>query len=314
MLYAPTADAKEDWVRDIQKAITGDFPQEHKDKQVLKQGQDLVKGDSDAVKKISKKKRAEAEQQQSDDNSAEDEEQEEEKEKPVAKERKKRQSKKDKKPEVSPTSALLLDLLGPTTPATTPGLVGLAPLPAASGNPFLSSANPFSAPTNIYSSGSGTQVPGVGLGGTFTAPSIYGSNGGTSAAGFSNTSPFGTSAYGTPPIAGIGLNPNPVGGASMFGGGTVSSNPFAPTGQPSFSGGATGNPFLSGGVGVGVGVNVGGVGNGTNSLSVFGGASMNPSFGVPSSTPSGANPFGVPTSSAPSNPFLNSATPTGGFF
>jgi len=294
MLYAPTPDAKEDWVKDLQRAIKGEFAQEEKDKKVLKQGQDLVK-DGDGVKKISKKKRAEAEQQQSED-SAEEEEQEE---KP--KERKKRPKKEKKPAEVSPTNALLLDLLGPTSPTnSSPGLnlgVGLA---GTSGNPFLSGANPFSAaPTNIYSSGSGTQ-PVLNA---YAAPNIYGSNGGTSAnAGFSNTSPFGApTGYATPP-----------GGASLYGGGPAS-NPFAPSGSSgSFSaGGTSGNPFLGGGGGgsIGVGVNMGGVGNGNNSLSVFG--NPNPSFGAPAANPN-ANPFGVPSSSA--NPFMNSGTPNGGFF
>ena len=46
-------------------------------------------------------------------------------------------SKKEKKPEVSPTNALLLDLLGPTAPAPALTMGGLTPLPAT-GNPFLS--------------------------------------------------------------------------------------------------------------------------------------------------------------------------------
>jgi len=82
MLYAPTGDGKEDWVRDLKKSIAGDFPQEQKDKQLLKQGQELTRkrDDSDTVKKISKKKRAEAEEQRSEEESGSGEEEKEEKE------------------------------------------------------------------------------------------------------------------------------------------------------------------------------------------------------------------------------------------
>ena len=68
MLYAPSSELRDDWVRDLHRAIEGDFPQEQKDKELQKQGNELTKkrDDGDTVKKISKKKAAEQQSEDSD--------------------------------------------------------------------------------------------------------------------------------------------------------------------------------------------------------------------------------------------------------
>jgi len=319
MLYAPTSDAKEDWITDLKRSIGGDFPQEQKDKQLQKQGQDLVRkrDDSEPVRKVGRKKKGEEEEKsEGSDSNGEAEGQEEEAPKS---EKKKRKPKKDKK--ADPTNTLLLDLLGPSTIASTPLTMGTSGMGAPGGNPFLAqgASNPFGAPTSgIYLSGSGVSTGGVGTGGTF------GSNPGV---GYSS-SPFGTP---TTSFGGTGSAPSTFGstGGNPFGAGTNPTNSFgAPAANP-FMGG----PSMTGGLGGGLGTGLGGtssmgVGTGygqpNNSISVFGstggtgsfgasgaspfGVSATPTFGAPS-----ANPFGGPAASAASNPFLN-PNPSGGFF
>jgi len=95
MLYAPTSDLKEDWIRDLQRAISGDFPQEQKDKSIAKQGQELTKKrDEDVVRKIHRKKKGEEEEEEDDDQSNDQEPEPEQEAKPEKKERKKGKKKK----------------------------------------------------------------------------------------------------------------------------------------------------------------------------------------------------------------------------
>jgi len=98
MLYAPTAEAKEDWINDLRRAISGDFPQEQKDKQLQKQGQEVLRkrDDSEPVKKVAKKKRgADAEEEKSDGSEQSNGEAEQEEEAPKV-EKKKENLKKRK--------------------------------------------------------------------------------------------------------------------------------------------------------------------------------------------------------------------------
>jgi len=331
MLYAPTAEGKEDWINDLRRAITGDFPQEQKDKQLQKQGQEVLRkrDDSEPVRKVAKKKRGDDEEKSEGSEGSNGEAEAQEEEAPKV-EKKKRKPKKEKKPD--PTNTLLLDLLGPSTAPTG---FGTAPLtlgaPAmAGGNPFLgpSGANPFGAPTSgIYLSGSGVPSSGVGTTSTFN------SNPGFSA------SPFGASFNTAPASTTFGAGGNPFAGSTPGFGASTASNPFmggsslggVGVGMGGGFGGGMSGSGLGGGVGVGLGGGLGGTstmgtgvsagfGQPNNSISVFGstgtsgfGAASTSPFGVSGSSFPGANPFGAPTSTPASNPFL-SPNPSGGFF
>jgi len=317
MLYAPTSDAKEDWITDLKRSIGGDFPNEQKDKQLQKQGQDLVRkrDDSEPVKKVGRRKKGEEAEEKSEGSESNGEAEGQEEEAPKS-ERKKRKPKKDKK--ADPTNTLLLDLLGPSTVPSMPLTMGTTGMGGPGGNPFLapSASNPFGAPTSgIYLSGSGVSDGlRVGTGGT------YSSNPG---AGYSS-SPFGSTggAFGGGGLGGSAPNTfGSTGGNPFVASGTTPATSFgAPTANPFMSG----NPNMGGGLGgSGLGGSGTGYGQPNNSISVFGstggtgsfGASTAP-FGV-SATPSfgaqSANPFGGPAASAASNPFLN-PNPSGGFF